>query len=247
MIMHWITHYQLLKSYFMEQRVKLILDPRTKLFILLLCVIAASLAPSLLYGAGLVVLIGMMGILCGYWRSALTGIAGYALLYALTLWAAGLTGTLKTTLLAAFGLFHKVYPCGMMGGLFITSTKVNEFLSAMHRLRVPKKIVIPLAVMIRYFPTIGEDWRYIKDAMRMRDVSPTLAGFVKQPTMTVECIYVPLLSAASKTADELSIAALTRGIENPHPRTCLVQTQFRFADAITAAVFLLYTALALLF
>jgi len=228
MIMHWITHYQLLKSYFMEQRVKLTLDPRTKLFILLLCVIAASLAPSLLYGAGLVVLIGMMGILCGYWRSALTGIAGYALLYALTLW-------------------HKVYPCGMMGGLFITSTKVNEFLSAMHRLRVPKKIVIPLAVMIRYFPTIGEDWGYIKDAMRMRDVSPTLAGFVKQPVMTVECIYVPLLSAASKTADELSIAALTRGIENPHPRTCLVQTQFRFADAITAAVFLLYTALALFF
>ena len=34
--------------------------------------------------------------------------------YALTLWAAGLTSTLKTTLLAAFGLFHKVYPCGMM-------------------------------------------------------------------------------------------------------------------------------------
>ena len=215
----------------------LILDPRTKLFILLLCVIAASLAPSLVYGAGLVILIGMMGSLCGYWRSALTGIAGYAILYALTLWAADLT-------LAAFGLFHKVYPCGMMGGLFITSTKVNEFLSAMHRLRVPKKIVIPLAVMIRYFPTIGEDWRYIKDAMRMRDVSPTLAGFVKQPVMTVECIYVPLLSAASKTADELSIAALTRGIENPHPRTCLVQTQFRFADAIASVVFLLYTALA---
>ena len=231
----------------MEKRVSLIFDPRTKLFMLLLCVIAASIAPSLLYGAGLVALIGITGFLCGYRRSALMSMAGYALLYVLTLWAAGMAGTLRTTLLAAFGLFHKVYPCGMMGGLFIASTKVNEFLSAMHRLHIPKQAVIPLAVMIRYFPTIGEDWRYIKDAMRMRDVSPTLAGFVKQPVMTVECIYVPLLSAASKTADELSIAALTRGIENPHPRTCLVQTQFRFADAMTAAVFLLYTALALLF
>ena len=57
---------------------KLVFDPRTKLFMLLLCVIAASLAPSFVYGAGLVVLIGVMGILCGYWRSALTGIAGYA-------------------------------------------------------------------------------------------------------------------------------------------------------------------------
>ena len=226
----------------MEKQTSFIFDPRTKLFLLLLCVIAASVAPSLEYSLGLVLLVGTVGMLCGKRRSALIGIAGYALLYVLTIWAAGMTGTLKTTLLAAFGLFHKVYPCGMMGGLFITSTKVNEFLSAMHRLRVPKKIVIPLAVMIRYFPTIGEDWRYIKDAMRMRDVSPTLAGFIRQPVMTVECIYVPLLTAASKTADELSIAAITRGIENPKPRTCLVRVQFHPVDFIIAFVFLLYAA-----
>ena len=228
--------------FFVEKRVSLIFDPRTKLFILLLCVIAASISPSLEYNLGLVLLVGITGMLCGKRRSALIGIAGYALLYALTVWAAGMTGTLKTTLLAAFGLFHKVYPCGMAGGLLISSTKVNEFMSALHRLRVPKKVIIPLAVMLRYIPAIREDWRYIKDAMRMRDVSPTLIGFIRQPVMTVECIYVPLLTAASKTADELSIAAVTRGIENPEPRTCLVRIQFRPADFIVASVFLLYAA-----
>ena len=226
----------------MEKRINLIFDPRTKLFILLLCVIAASIAPFLEYSLGLVLLVGITGMLCGKRRSALIGIAGYALLYALTVWAAGMTGTLKTTLLAAFGLFHKVYPCGMAGGLLISSTKVNEFMSALHRLRVPKKVIIPLAVMLRYVPAIMEDWRYIKDAMRMRDVSPTLVGFIRQPVMTVECIYIPLLTAASKTADELSIAAVARGIENPEPRTCLVRIQFRPADFIIASVFLLYAA-----
>ena len=103
-------------------------------------------------------------------------------------------------------------------------------------------MIIPLAVMLRYVPAIMEDWRYIKDAMRMRDVSPTLVGFIRQPVMTVECIYVPLLTAASKTADELSIAAVARGIENPEPRTCLVRIQFRPADFIIASVFLLYAA-----
>ena len=225
----------------MEKRISLIFDPRTKLFILLLCVIAASIAPSLEYSLGLVLLVGITGMLCGKRRSALIGIAGYALLYALTVWAAGMTGTLKTTLLAAFGLFHKVYPCGMAGGLLISSTKVNEFMSALNRLRVPKKVIIPLAVMLRYIPAIREDWHYIKDAMRMRDVSPTLLGFIRQPVMTVECIYVPLLTAASKTADELSIAAVTRGIENPEPRTCLVRIHFRPADFIIASVFVLYT------
>ena len=217
-------------------------DPRTKLLILLLCVIAASISPSFEYSIGLILLIGITGILCGKRRSALIGITGYALLYALTVWAEGMTGTLKITLLAAFGLFHKVYPCGMAGGLFISSTRVNEFMSALHRLRVPKKVIIPLAVMLRYVPAIMEDWRYIKDAMRMRDVSPTLVGFIRQPVMTVECIYVPLLAAASKTADELSIAAVARGIENPEPRTCLVRIQFRPADFIIASVFLLYAA-----
>lgn len=51
--------------------------------------------------------------------------------------------------------------------------------------------------------------------------------------MTINCIYVPLLTAASKTADELSIASVTRGIENPKPRTCLVKIQMRSADFLT--------------
>lgn len=48
--------------------------------------------------------------------------------------------------------------------------------------------------------------------------------------MTVNCIYVPLLTAASKAADELSIASVTRGIENPRPRTCLAAIQMTPAD-----------------
>lgn len=39
--------------------------------------------------------------------------------------------------------------------------------------------------------------------------------------MTIECIYVPLMMAASKAADELSIASITRGIENPNPALAL--------------------------
>lgn len=96
--------------------------------------------------------------------------------------------------------------------------------------------MIPMAVMLRYLPTIQEDWHYIKDAMRMRDVSPSLAGFLAHPGMTVECIYVPLLMAASKAADDLSVAAVTRGIENPHPRTCLVQIKYGTADWVVMAV-----------
>ena len=188
------------------------------------------------------------------WKYAWKGAAFYGLIVLLTFWIMDtMTGTWRTMFIAFLGLFHKVYPCGMLSGIVISTTKVSEFLSAMNRVHAPKNLVIPLAVMLRYIPTIQEDWRFIKDAMRLRDVSPSLKGLLTHPGMTVECIYVPLMMAASKAADELSIASITRGIEkaadelsiasitrgieNPKPRTCLVQIRMGPADAAAILCF----------
>ena len=221
----------------------LYLDPRTKLFLILLCVLSAMFAPNLYFQFALVAVIGLLAALCGKWQYALRGILAYALICAFTVWCMGvMTGTWRTMFVAFLGLIHKVYACGMLAGLVISTTKVGEFLSAMTRLHVPKKLTIPIAVMLRYLPTIREDWHYIRDAMRLRDVSPTLWGFLKAPAMTVNCIYVPLLTAASKAADELSIASVTRGIENPNPRTRLVNIRMRTADILTLTLFAAFLA-----
>ena len=219
------------------------LDPRTKLYLIFICVLSAMLAPNLYFQLVLVTLIGLLAVLCGKWQYTLRGIIAYALICVFTIWCMGvLTGTWRTMFVAFLGLIHKVYACGMLAGIVISTTKVGEFLSAMARLRVPKNLTIPLAVMLRYLPTIREDWRYIKDAMRLRDVSPSLWGFLKSPAMTVNCIYVPLLTAASKAADELSVASVTRGIENPKPRTCLVKIRMRTADFLAMALFAAFLA-----
>ena len=216
----------------------LYLDPRTKLFLILLCVLSAMFAPNLYFQFALVAVIGLLAALCGKWQYALRGILAYALICAFTVWCMGvMTGTWRTMFVAFIGLIHKVYACGMLAGLVISTTKVGEFLSAMTRLHVPKKLTIPIAVMLRYLPTIREDWHYIRDAMRLRDVSPTLWDFLKVPALTVNCIYVPLLTVASKAADELSIASVTRGIENPKPRTCLINIRMQWADLLALAVF----------
>lgn len=49
------------------------LDPRTKLALILLCVISAMLAPDLTFQFALVALIGLLSVLCGKWRYALRG------------------------------------------------------------------------------------------------------------------------------------------------------------------------------
>ena len=214
------------------------LDPRTKLYLLIVGNVALFLAPSLLYEIALVVCVVILGILVGAKRFTVRMAAVYAGMVVLHIIGTNyLTGTLQIAIVTFTVFIRKIFPCAMLGGILVSTTRVNEFLSAMNKAHVPKKVVIPLAVMLRYLPTIREDWHFIKDAMRLRDVSPSLKGLISHPGMTIECLYSPLLMAASKAADELAIASVTRGIENPHARTCLIQIRFRIQDFLIICCF----------
>lgn len=206
-------------------------DPRAKIILLILCVISATIAPSLLYESLLVFLVAVFGCASGKVLRSLLCVVFYGAFYMLMLFIMSLEkGVLYTVFTSWLGLFYTVYPCVFLAGIILSTTKVSEFLTAMNKAHIPNKVVIPLAVMLRYIPTVREDWGYIKDAMRLRDVTPSVLGFLKKPAMTVECLYVPLLMTASNAADELSAAALTRGIENPRPRTCLLHIHLRRRD-----------------
>ena len=221
----------------LKQRDKL--DPRTKVFLLFLCIIAAIFAPSLKYELILVCIICIFGIYQHVIRYAILSLLAYIVIYIFTILLMKWEGGFQVSLISFLGLIHQVYPCGMMSGIIISSTHVGEFLTAMNQLHMSQKIIIPVAVMLRYLPTIKEDLGHIKDAMHLRDVSPSLLGFMKNPLMTIECIYVPLMMRASQTADELTIASITRGIENPVSRTSLIHIGFHIQDVIIAIVFII--------
>lgn len=140
------------------------------------------------------------------------------------------------------GLVHKVYPVCMLSTLILSTTKIGEFLSAMSYARISKKITIPLAVMLRYIPTVREDWMYIKDSMCLRGISPSFFGFIKNPALTIECIYSPMIIMASKAADELTIASITRGIESPKKRTSIIEIRFDIQDVIALIIGVVITA-----
>lgn len=211
-------------------------DPRAGLALLLLWALAVFFSPGLWFEALMMLLVVAFGVAAGRARLALGMLALYAVAMACMLAVSQLdAGVLKTMLSSFFLLLRKVFPCGLLAAVVVSTTHVNEFMSALSRMRVPRQVTIPLAVMLRYVPAIREDWRFIKDAMRMRGVSPSLAGFLRRPGMTVECLYVPLMMGASNVADELSMASVARGIENPAPRTCFTHIEFRVADGVLVA------------
>ena len=65
------------------------LDPRTKLLLMLLCVLCAMFAPSLYFQFALAALIALLAAACGKWRYALRSILAYGLICAFTVWCMG--------------------------------------------------------------------------------------------------------------------------------------------------------------
>ena len=88
----------------------------------------------------------------------------------------------------------------------------------MRRMHVPEAVVIPCVVVIRFFPTIAEDYRQIRNAMALRGISSGGWGIVRHPTQSLEYILIPLLMNATNVAQDLSVAALTKGEHTSHTK-----------------------------
>lgn len=130
---------------------------------------------------------------------------------------------------------RKFLPCFILGKWILTKTEVSEFVAVMWKLRLPQTATIPLSVVFRYFPTIKEEWASIRAAMKMRGIHVSL-----------EHIMVPLLMSAVNVSEELSAAALCRGLDNPGTHTSLVQVKFSHYDIAVWVITGILAATALL-
>lgn len=104
--------------------------------------------------------------------------------------------------------------------LLYKNTRVSQMTATFSKMHIPKGFTITLAVAVRYIPTLKEEWQHIRDAMRMRNVTRGIRNPFRRIGQKAECYLVPLFVSSLKTADELSAAAITRGIDDPASPTC---------------------------
>ena len=81
-----------------------------------------------------------------------------------------LSGLLSFIVLAVTSIMTRFAPGIMTGAYLISSTSISEFIGAMERMHITEKIVIPMSVIFRFFPTISEEYQAIRDAMKMRGI-----------------------------------------------------------------------------
>ena len=211
------------------------LDPRTKLFLAAVANGMIFSAP-LVYSLLMVVVASILLLLEGKWKFVCTFFFVYldaAFFFDLTKRMD--VGTLATIILASLFLMYRIMPACVVLYYVITTTKVNEFLACMSRMRISNKVTIPLIVMIRFFPTVYDESRAIGNAMRMRGIRLFSLRTLKSPVAFLEYRLVPLLVSITKIGDELSIAAVTRGLSAETKRTCVATIGLRWVDFVVWA------------
>lgn len=193
-------------------------DPRTELLLLVLANVVAFTQRSVWVEITWVVLLLLLIIACGCKKAAgkLAVAFGVCLLLQYYIFPNG-PKILASSFTILVSYARKVFPCLIVGTLIVQKTPVKELMVSLRKCHIPQGLIIPLSVTIRYFPALKEEVGYIRDAMKLRDIH----GVEK-----IECLLVPIMISATTTAEELSAAAVTRGIENPAHKTSMVVTKF---------------------
>lgn len=220
------------------------LDPRTKLLILAITSVSVFLNESMLIEGAFTFIPFLLLLQAKHIRLAFKSGAAFIILLALPMLLVPHLPVTAGGILYMFAVYiRKLIPCFMLGSLLIRTTKVSTFLAAISRLHLPKGFTIALSITLRYSPTMKEEWGFIKDAMSLRGISASPAGLLFHPVRTMEYVYVPMLVSASKISDEITQAAITRGIDHLERRSCLENIRFRMRDAL---LLILYSSLVVL-
>lgn len=227
-------------------KIRLSLDPRTRLLVVLLSLLITFFASNAAVVAFMLLMLLYLAVqeLLGRAVSLVAIFAGLFALYVFVL----KTMSAPMVPLIGFMLFYlmRLMPV-VMAAVALGAASPGELIAALQTLRLPKSIIISLAVILRYMPGIAAQYRAVQDAARLRGVSMNVFGFFRHPILTLECALVPLLMSSLKISDELAASAAARGIEYPGPRSSLRQLRIRFADMLVVVLMTLAVVVFLVF
>ena len=77
---------------------------------------------------------------------------------------------------------------------------------------------------------LRQDYHQIRDAMALRGIAQGTFALLRHPAQSLEYILMPLLMNATGVAQDLSVAALTKGIGIRGPHTCHTEIRMHGID-----------------
>lgn len=215
------------------------LDPRTKLFMILVvsAVVMMSATTPFLWAVRIVMT--LIPIILLIIEKRYTSAFAFAFLYAAALvmtfcfLSESSANFFKSFVTGYSGIVVQFMPCLITAWYVVRTTKIGEFMSAMQKMHLPDGITISLAVVMRFFPTIREEYSSISDAMKMRGIALGGGNAAKM----IEYRMIPLLFSCVNIGDELSAAAITRGLGGNVKRTSVETLKLHVSDWLLIIAF----------
>lgn len=127
--------------------------------------------------------------------------------------------------------------CAMMVFLYKT-VNTSLFLKAMRKMKVPAAVVVPLGVTLRFIPSFVREFSHIRDALKFRGMDLNAKTLFTRPFTVMEFVLVPLLMRCLFIGEELSRAALARGLGSPVMPTSFYDIRFNRTDALWSVLWL---------
>lgn len=126
----------------------------------------------------------------------------------------------------------------------ISDRPAGMILEVFHRMNLPKSAGISFIVLMRFLPTIRYEWGAIRGALKFRGVGVSLWSTLLHLPKNFALTLIPLLIRTVRISDEITAAALTRGIELKNPVVSFSEVRWTKRDSVELSIF---TAILILF
>lgn len=213
------------------------LDVRYKFFLLILISVAAFSAKDILYGSIVFIIVCLLSFLLGQRKKLIKFTAAYVLLLLFIIFSKHVPDALSSMILMVVLCIRMCMPIMLYGQTFLKTTSVSEMVTGLYAMKIPRAFIITFAVAMRFFPTAKEEISHVRDAMSLRGIGFSLRNLRLRPALVFEGFITPLLVRASAIAEELSAASITRGLDNPAPRTSFIKLNITFRDTLLTLIF----------
>lgn len=216
----------------MKMNVKKELDPRTVLGIVFIF-ITLGLAINKPLSSHILLLICNIYLITSkaYRKCALYSVI-YIIIAGLMFYIHHIPNTTLALTIVSISYFVQKFVIAMMMIEFLKrKTSMPYVISAMQTMKFPNAVAIPFIVILRYMPTLREDYGYLKDSLKIRGIRTSGIEFFIHPIRPLEFMIVPILFRSIRVAEELSTSVLLRGIENYKNRTNIYPLKFTKIDA----------------
>ncbi len=216
------------------------LDPRMKLLIAIVYISSAYFVQSTASLLYLFLLISILYLLQKSYKTAMRVVVVFAV-FELLKYLLGYVSNDDIAVPISYMIFflQRTSVAFFMIGFISSKLNVSKLISSLHKMKIPMSIVVALAVIFRFAPTVKSEFISIKNTMKLRGVGINVKNIFLHPIRTAEYAFIPLFIRSIKIADEISVSAMTRGLGLQKQRSCYEVVKLRLSDVVITLIIIL--------